>query len=260
MTTKTIDRSKCIGCGKCVADCVTHYITLTEDDNCRKKASFVERGRCIECGHCIAICPQSAISGGKASFEFDADADILLSLMARKRTIRRYCKNVEVPQASLDCILMAAQSAPTEKNRKSGRIVLIKENLPKVYNFALDALVEEVKKSGPINPLYAPTMEMDANRNEMLWNAEYLVVFIGSSSNLTEACISAERMQLMASHCNIGTAYRGDMKTGINASMAAREFLNMRPNEEVLVSFTMGITQLKYSLPLLKSNRKIEII
>lgn len=257
MTTRVIDTEKCIGCGKCVNDCINQYLILAEDENGHKKVTFKERGRCLECGHCNAICPQRAISGGKID-ELQGVDDSLLSLMASKRTVRHYIKGAEIPQENLEKIILAGQSAPTDRNRKSARIILIKEELPLIYNRSLDYLVEEVEKTGRINPLYVPTMELNAKRDEVLWNAEYLVAFVGLPASMIDASIASERMQLEASSLGIGTGYRGDMKNAINHVEELREKLGIRPNEEVLVTFAMGLTSQKYLSPAIKKNRKVE--
>lgn len=253
---RAIDRVKCIGCGKCVSDCVNRYLTLTDTEYGQKRASFAERGRCLECGHCNAICPQGAISGGKIGPECVYDDD-LLSLMTRKRTVRRYIKDSTIAHDVLDKIILAGQTAPTNRNRKSARIVLIKEFLPALYERALDYLVADVQQTGRINPLYVPTMRMNENRDEVLWNAEYLVVFIGSSENSTDAAIAAERMQLEAERLGVGTGYRGDMQTAINHVDSLRQMLEMKSNEEVLVSFAMGMSDIRYLRSAVKLNRKV---
>ena len=259
MNTRTIDVEKCVGCGLCVEDCFNNYLLLKENSEGRRTASFKERGRCMECGHCNAICPQGAISGGKSINNLAFD-DTLLRLMAYKRTVRRYIKGAEIEKDILEKILVAAQTAPTAGNRKSGRILLIKERLPEVYNKALDSLVSIVKKDGPINPIYAATMNFDSKREEILWNAEYMVIFVGTPSNIIDASISAERMQLEASKYNIGTAYRGDLKTGINESEEVKELLGMRKNDIALVVFAMGKASRNYFKPAIKENRKVELL
>lgn len=259
MTSRVIDTEKCIGCGKCVNDCINQYLILTENADGQKKASFKERGRCLECGHCNAICPQHAITGGKAE-ELNGCDDKLLMLMGSKRTVRNYIKGRVIPQDQLESIILAGHTAPTDRNRKSARILLIKDSLPKVYNTALDYLVAEVQKTGTINPLYVPTMNLDSKREEVLWNAEYLVVFVGLPSSMIDASISAERMQLEAASLGIGTAYRGDMKTAINNVEELRAMLGIRNNEEALITFTMGKTNLKYLSPAIKRNRKVEYL
>ena len=256
---RVIDADKCIGCGKCVSDCINEYLILVDaEDGCRK-AAFKERGRCLECGHCNAICPKGAISGGKL-LEAAGEEDELLHLMSEKRTVRKYIKGKTIEEDVLQRIIYSGQSAPTDRNRKSARIILVKEKLPEIYDKALDYLVEEVTKTGTINPLYSSTMRLDSKRDEVLWNAEYMVVFAGNKANLTDAAIAAERMQLEAASLNVGTGYRGDMKTAINNVPELREMLGVRNNEEVLICFAMGITDIKYLRPAVKSNRKVEFL
>jgi ferredoxin len=256
MNTRMIDKAKCIGCGKCIKDCINQYLILTEDETGKRKAGFKERGRCLECGHCNAICPQGAITGGKAIFEIDG-SDKVLNVMSMKRSVRSYIKGVAISKDIMDKIVLAGHSAPTDRNRKSARIIFIKESLPKVYNLALDYLVSEVKKTGTINPLYVPTMALDSKRDEVLWNAEYLVILVGLPSSMIDASIASERMQIVASQYNVGSAYRGDMKNAINNCAELREMLQIKSNEEVLVSFAMGLTNLKYNIPAIKENRKV---
>jgi nitroreductase len=180
--------------------------------------------------------------------------------MARKRTTRKFIKGAIIDSKILDKIILAGHSAPTDRNRKSARMIFIKDLLPTVYNKALDYLVAEVEKSGTINPLYVPTMALNTKREVVLWNAEYLVVFAGLPANIIDASIASERMQLEASQYNVGTAYRGDMKKALNEVPELRELLQLRSNEEVLVTFAMGMTPLKYNLPAVKVNRSVSYL
>ena len=253
---RVIDHEKCIGCGRCVRDCVNKYIKLDDSDKGKKSASFVERGRCLECGHCNAICPQGAIIGGQIE-ELPTRMDSLLSLMTKKRTVREYIKGATISQNDLDYIILAGQSAPTNRNRKSARMIFIKEHLPIIYNTAVDYLVERVQQAGTIDPLYVPTMRMSQNRSLILWGAEYLVVFAGSSQTIIDAAISAERMQLEAEALGIGTAYRGDMVDAINNVDDLRNLIGLRSNEMALIAFAMGVSNVKYYRSAVKNNRKV---
>ncbi len=251
----SIDFGNCVGCGLCVNDCVNNYLKLTTEITGKKIVTVQERGHCLKCGHCMAICPQNAIIvNGILENTYNDD---LLALMALKRTVRKYSKKSEIPKDSIDKILFAGQTAPTDRNRKSSRICLLKESLPIVYEKALDFLVVEVQKTGTINPLYAPTMKLNKKRDEILWNAEYLVLLIGSSKNMIDSAISAERMQLEACKLGIGTAYRGDISKAINGVDELRSLLEMKSNEEVLISFAMGMTDLKYYKTAVKTNHKV---
>lgn len=257
---KKIDYEKCVGCLKCVEDCVNQYIIVADAGGVKPqgKPVFKERGRCLDCGHCEAICPQGAISS--VDFTEEYTEDDMLHLMAMKRTIRKYIKDDPIKQYDLERLIYAAQTAPTDRNRRSARLLLVKEKLKEVYNMSLDYLVSEVQKTGTINPLYTPTMNMAANRDNVLWGAEYLVVFVGNDGMLADSLIAAERMQLEAEKLGLGTAYRGDIKKAINEVVDIRRLLNMTDRENALVTFALGKSAVRYYRPAVKNNRTVEFM
>ena len=50
-----IEQSLCIGCAKCVKDCVSGVLHIDQG-----KAAV--RESCMQCGHCVAVCPVKAVS------------------------------------------------------------------------------------------------------------------------------------------------------------------------------------------------------
>ncbi len=59
----TIDKSKCVGCGKCAEVCPTQAIYLAG------KEVYVREGRCRACGDCVEACPKGAITMIHPSFQ-----------------------------------------------------------------------------------------------------------------------------------------------------------------------------------------------
>jgi NAD-dependent dihydropyrimidine dehydrogenase PreA subunit len=57
VATLKLDKSICIGCGRCVEVC-PHQVFVVEN----KKASFNDFQACMECGACAKNCPVDAIS------------------------------------------------------------------------------------------------------------------------------------------------------------------------------------------------------
>lgn len=252
---KEIDYSKCIGCLKCTGVCPTNYIEASEADE-RQTPKIKDRGRCLNCRHCEAICPVGAVTDSAIEKTDSAD-DELLNLFNRKRTHRKYIKGSEITKEQMELLNMSAQSAPTDRNRKTVRLIYVKELLPEAYNSALDFLVERVQKAGQIDPLYVPTMSLDSKRDEILWDAEYLVLGVGSKQYQADAVIMAERIQLMAERLGLGTGYRGDMKEAINSVDELRKLLSIKSNEEVLISFALGVPEDVYVRPGNKELHKI---
>ena len=56
VTTLSLDRGKCIGCGMCLDVC-PHRIFVIDD----RKARITDRDLCMECGACMMNCPVGAI-------------------------------------------------------------------------------------------------------------------------------------------------------------------------------------------------------
>jgi ferredoxin len=56
-TTLELDRTACIGCGRCIEVC-PHQVFLIDVD----KASIIDRDACMECGACARNCPVTAIA------------------------------------------------------------------------------------------------------------------------------------------------------------------------------------------------------
>ena len=51
-----VDKSKCIGCGTCVAICPVEAISFDENGKAQ-----IDKTKCIQCGACQASCPVEAI-------------------------------------------------------------------------------------------------------------------------------------------------------------------------------------------------------
>lgn len=88
----TIEKDLCIGCGKCVKDCVAHNIIL-------KDGKAEPKRDCFLCGHCVAVCPRAAVSIPEYNMaeveeyekeSFTMNPDTLLHAVKYRRSIRDY--------------------------------------------------------------------------------------------------------------------------------------------------------------------------
>ncbi len=251
-----IDTNKCDGCNGnflCVNDCVTSFLEIYEDET-EKNVRFKIRGYCIDCGHCNAICPNGAIITENDSLTID---DNLLKLFSMKRTIRNYNKSNEIKKSELELIIRAGQSSPTEKNRGTIRICFVKENLNKIFLIAIETLKTHVEKIGPIHPQYQYIMNLYASKEPIFWGAEYAVVIIGKPDFAVDAAIAAERMQLEAYVHEIASGYNGNLKFAINNNETLKEIIGIKNQEEALVCFVMGNTDIRYHNPYISEKKKI---
>ena len=65
----SIDKDKCIACGKCIENCDFDAISYADDGKGEKKAE-INQEKCSGCAMCIAVCPQEAVEipwGGSTS-------------------------------------------------------------------------------------------------------------------------------------------------------------------------------------------------
>ncbi len=58
-------RSKCNGCGDCVAVCPSRSLVLAVSDG-RPTRFELDPGACIGCGRCVEICPEAALGAMEA--------------------------------------------------------------------------------------------------------------------------------------------------------------------------------------------------
>ena len=85
-----VDKNKCIGCGRCIADCSCDVLERGEDS----LPKVVEGGeeRCMKCQHCFAICPTGALSIHERKAENselvneDYNSDEILRLIKSRRS------------------------------------------------------------------------------------------------------------------------------------------------------------------------------
>ena len=250
-----IDGEKCDTCGGnylCVNDCVTSFIEKREE-NGKAFVALKKRGLCINCGHCNTLCPKDAVIY-EPKF---AETNRYLRFLASKRTTRSYNKEKELSRKDLEQILCAAQSAPSEKNRPTVKICMVKEQLKELFLEALNVLKDYVESVGPLHPQYKYIMDLYEKKEPIFWGAEYAVLIIGKPQFSVDAALVAERMQLMAYSLDIASGYNGNLAFAVNHSGKLKEKLKMLDQESVLVSFALGYSRLKYREPYIGINRKV---
>lgn len=248
---ETSDCNLCEGRFLCVKDCVTSFLEIKQEGD-KQFVSFKDRGFCLDCGHCNSICPTGAVKG----YSWNTDNEFL-KFLATKRTVRRYNKNSVIPEASLELISLAAQSSPTEKNRGTVSVIFVRDILEEVFLEALEVLKLQVEAVGEMHPQYKYIMELYREKEPVFWGAEYAVLVVGKLQFSVDAALAAERMQLMAYSLGISSGYNGNLKSAINNSYSLKKKLGIIGDNQVLVSFAMGLSDFKYSSPYISKKKKI---
>lgn len=141
----SIDSTRCVGCGLCVADCIQKNLFL---QNGRAEA----RGDCFLCGHCAAICPQNAVSIPEYREDstveyrpetFDLPVENLLNTIKFRRSIRAY-KSDPIEYEKLSLLAQAGRHAATAKNTQRCRFVFVQKELDIFKSIFWDAVREAI--------------------------------------------------------------------------------------------------------------------
>lgn len=199
-----INKSLCIGCGKCVRDCVSEKIKLVDG-----KAQFMYE-KCLECGHCYAICPVEAVSlpGYDAVSEhpFDLselDSDKLLLGMKSRRTIRQF-RDEPVSQEMIDKIIEAGRYCPTGTNSQDYTFTVIQNKLGDFEKEAVRTFRMAQKAATPFSD-YIKNVTIDDN---FFFKGAPLVIVV-SGKGESSSYLASSYMELMAASLGLGVLYSG---------------------------------------------------
>lgn len=241
-----ISKELCIGCGKCVDDCVSKSLYL--DDN---KAVYT--GNCIHCGHCVAICPTNSVEIP----EYDMDdvqklsdmknhlhIETLLNAIKSRRTIRHF-KNKKIEIEKIDNIIQAGRYTATAVNYQACRFIVVQNKLQEFKNIIWDELdhalnnnIEEVKH-------FRKFLDMKKEQDvDFLFRNAPAVVYI-AAKNLWDAGLAAQNMELAAVSQGLGMMYNGYLTRLTGLSDRAQEFLKTE-EKPIAVCMLLGYPDVKY--------------
>ena len=238
----SINKEKCIGCGKCVNDCVSEKIKLVNG-----KAEYMYE-RCIECGHCYAVCPVNAVTmenfrdyESEEAFNFtEIDSDNLLSAMKSRRTIRRFTDKT-VSTEDIEKIIEAGRYCPTGTNSQDFAFTVlrktaseIEEDCVKVFRF--------LKNSATPLSKYLKNMTIDDN---FFFKGSTAVIIVSGKGN-TSSCLASSYMELMASSLGIGVLYSGFFVAAAKLNPKIRKKLCLPKGHSPVTCLVLGYPDIKY--------------
>ncbi len=277
-----IDQNLCTSCGICGDICPRHIMeTIRQND---EKVVVVSRERlhlCLKCGHCAAVCPSSAIQvDGLKSEEFipfkesGIHSDQLLSLMAQRRSIRRY-KNKPIPREIMHQIIDAAHKSPTgTASRSTGIIVIDNPQILSIFSEHVYKMYEDLEKNlkNPIARFFIkrqigkkmfrtlldfvmPGMHWyidwykQGKSNEILRDCPTLMLFhspVYEPMSAENCLISAFHSIMMAQVLGIGTCFNDLIPPACNRISEIRTLLDLPEDREVYASITMGYSKYQF--------------
>lgn len=280
-----IDPERCTACGACHRICPRYVPVVVEDPAARRgKRTIVspERaGVCIHCGHCAAVCPADAITVDGLPPEAyvplpvtAVDPDVLLGLMEKRRSIRRF-KPDPVPREVLDRILEAAHRAPPATGKACVGVIVIDkpERLQELsrHTYALFEKLQKLlrhpiarhivrlrvgaRRLGHLRSFVFPGLEWyerwyrEGRSDEVRRDAPVVMLFHAPVDTAVgdESClIAALHAVFMAETLGVGTLVNGFFGPACNQSPELRAMLHLPPDREVYASLCLGYARHPY--------------
>lgn len=246
-----IDDKRCIGCGRCVDDCVGVNLRVVD-------AIAQVIGRCIMCGHCVAVCPTEAVS--IPSYDMAEvepyvapsallDASALLRAIKGRRSIRDY-REQKVERDKIDLVLQAGRYTATAKNAQECRFIVVQDELVHLKRLiwdGIDALLALPSEDRPRwANLYKP---MSQNRFaqppvDFLFRNAPAVVFV-AAERADDAGLAAQNMELMAASLGLGMLFNGYLCRAAEGTPGVKAWLEAE-DKPLQICMLMGYPSFTY--------------
>lgn len=237
-----INQDICIGCGKCVGDCVSEKLALVNG-----KAQFMYE-RCILCGHCYAICPVNAVTltkYGEINEEkpvpFDIiDSDKLLSFMKSRRSIRRFTDE-RVSEEDIAKIIEAGRYCPTGTNAQDYSFTVITDSLDELEKDAVSVFRKAQKIGGKLSA-YIRNSTID---DHFFFKGAPLVIVVNGKGK-TSPCLASSYMELMAESLGLGVLYSGFFIAAAKLMPKISKKLHTPDGHDPVTCLVIGYPDVKY--------------
>lgn len=246
-----INSEKCIGCGRCAADCVAHNIELSE-----QKARI--RRDCLECGHCVAVCPVNAVTLPGCDMEdveeycaetFCPDPGQVLHSIKFRRSIRSY--RPEKPERdTLELLVQAGRYTATAKNTQSNGFLFIQEHLDTLKSMTWQFIDElDQQKAHRDCKDLLPYFSFNRQRkkdpdNDFLFRNAPTVLFI-TSDNPLDAGLAAQNIENMAVSLGMGILYNGYLARISDLNPALKQWLGAE-GKTIQACMLLGYPAVRY--------------
>lgn len=246
-----IDEKRCIGCGRCVSDCVG--VNLRVADGVARVI-----GRCIMCGHCVAICPTEAVS--IPSYDMAEvepyvppaallDASALLKAIKARRSIRDYRAD-KVERDKIDLVLQAGRYTATAKNTQGCRFIVVQDELARFKGMLWDGIDALLALPSHDRPRWVEPYESLGETRRAKPPVDYLfrnapaVVFI-AAERADDAGLAAQNMELMAASLGLGMLFNGYLCRAALCTPGTKEWLEAE-DKPLQLCMLMGYPALTY--------------
>jgi nitroreductase/NAD-dependent dihydropyrimidine dehydrogenase PreA subunit len=276
-----IDSTLCKGDGLCSTVCkfgVFRQVKSGEVPVVKDES----RTRCIGCGQCVAICPRGAISHetypdgsiNAVSKDLIPGYEQVLELIRTRRS-KRLFKDQPVEQELIDKILDAARFAPSGHNAQGTEFVVVQgsEHVKKVAGLAADGMRSLASPfKSPVGRMImrmimgrrgadyvgnlAPELDhlakaFDNGQDVILHEAPLLVLFSADRVSDFMAAINAnlalQNATLAAESLGIGSFYTGFIVMASRRSNAIAEYVGLPETHTIYGGLALGYPRLSFN-------------
>jgi len=256
----TVNKKKCVGCGKCARDCFVNDIVMEE------KKAFIKNEACIKCGHCVAICPENAVSTDEYAMDdvqeysrkaFEIDEDNLLNFMKFRRTVRKF-KGKDVSEKKLSRIIEAGRFSPTASNKQAVSYTVVREGIKELTALALESLKKKGElmlgdeREDALLKRYASSwikmhdeFQADPVKGDRLFFNAPAVIVVSANTDI-DGALASSRMELMADSMGLGVLFSGFFVRASRDNREILDFLGVREGQHVVTCMVVGYPDVKY--------------
>ncbi|MGL4450234.1 MAG: nitroreductase family protein [Sarcina sp.] len=254
-----VDVNKCIGCTKCVHDCIVNDIEMINGK------AHVKNETCIKCGHCIATCPKEAVFTNEYDMSevkpydketFDITPDNLLNFIKFRRSVRNF-KEKDVENEKLLKIIEAGRFTQTGTNAQDVKFIVVKEKIQELRKLVLEALNnvakvilsnEEMKAyhryAHRFIDMYNKFLEDPNGEDRLFFKAPALI--ITTAKYQVNAALASSNMELMTNALGLGTFFSGFLAKAAESDPRINEFLGLEKDETLVTCMVIGYPNIKY--------------
>lgn len=254
-----VDIDKCIGCKKCIKDCIVSDIELIDGK------AHVKNKTCIKCGHCIAVCPKEAISTDDYNMDevkeynketFTVESENLLNFIKFRRSVRSF-KKQDVENEKLEQIIEAGRFTQTGSNLQDVSYIVVKNKMQELRKLVLETLnlqANEIIKNPQMAfykkyaimwiDMYKNFLENPQGEDKLFFHAPALILTV--SNNTVNASLASSNMELMTNALGLGTYFSGFLMRATQVNPAIGELLGLSQEQSLVTCMVIGYPNIKY--------------
>lgn len=254
-----VDLEKCIGCTRCVKDCIVSDIEMVNGK------AHIKNETCIKCGHCIAVCPKDAVSIDEYNMDevkeynkesFNIESENLLNFIKFRRSVRNFKKR-DIENEKLLKIIEAGRFTQTGSNMQDVSYIVVKDNLQELRKLVLETLnananamladksMERYHKYAYMwMGMYKNFLENPDGEDKLFFHAPALILTVAESP--VNGALASSNMELMTNALGLGTYFSGFLLRAAQTNPKIGEFLGVKEGKSLVTCMVIGYPNIKY--------------